>query len=428
MRSRILVSAFLFLTLLSGCKGEKTSPSSTPTPSPLLTSANLTWLKTHAVPFDTSDPRAPLQDLSFLKDMVGDARIVALGEATTGTHEFIQMKQRLLEFLVEYLGFNTIVLGIGTPEAAGLDAYIHTGEGDALSLSKSWYEGNTQEFQETVEWMRAYNADPNHPRKISFYGYGMQSDQLAREAVTAFIQKVDSQAVAQIQDDYSCYLSTDTCMKKLQDAYDQLNVHESDFTAEASQAEFERALHCARIVIENAMISSQSNNEDQTYQYITENIRWIMDQAGPEAKVVLWDHNLVIWMATDGYSHSIGDYLRQHYGNQLVAFGVLFYRGSFNAVRYGGQNGIQVFHAAEPPGDSYEFFFQAAGLPRFFLDMRPARADASDQAWLFSPHSAYWVSWVYDRFNPPYYTVPLAKTFDVVIYFKDTTPSTLLNQ
>jgi erythromycin esterase-like protein len=122
----------------------------------------------------------------------------------------------------------------------------------------------------------------------------------------------------------------------------------------------------------------------------------------------------------------MGDYLNQRYGDQLVVFGFLFYHGSFHAMGVGSQSVVETFHAAEPPGDSYEFRFQAAGVPRFFLDMRQARSDSSDQAWLFTPHPFYEVGGLYDPNNPSFFPAPLARIFDVVIYFKDTTPSLLL--
>jgi erythromycin esterase len=40
-----------------------------------------------------------------LKEIVGNARVVSLGEATHGTREFFQLKHRMLEFLATEMGF-----------------------------------------------------------------------------------------------------------------------------------------------------------------------------------------------------------------------------------------------------------------------------------------------------------------------------------
>jgi len=62
----------------------QSTPSSSSNPS-----ADVRWLKANAIPFVTAEPNSSLEDLMPLKDMIGNARIVALGEATHGTHEFL---------------------------------------------------------------------------------------------------------------------------------------------------------------------------------------------------------------------------------------------------------------------------------------------------------------------------------------------------
>jgi erythromycin esterase len=61
----------------------------------------VTWLEQNAIPFKTTKPGSGFDDLQPLKSIVGNARIVALGQDTHGTHEFQAMTARLLEFLVE---------------------------------------------------------------------------------------------------------------------------------------------------------------------------------------------------------------------------------------------------------------------------------------------------------------------------------------
>ena len=66
--------------------------------------------------------------------MIGDARVVALGEATHGTREFFLMKHRVLEFLVKELDFNLFAIEATWPEANRVNEYVHTGEGDPAEL------------------------------------------------------------------------------------------------------------------------------------------------------------------------------------------------------------------------------------------------------------------------------------------------------
>src|SRR5215472_16773563 len=106
MRSKSFCFAsicFLLLVCLStsliGC-GQ-----SQPKPSPVHS-----WIMHHALPLKTTDPRASLNDVEPLEQIVGNASIVGLGEATHGSHEFFIMKQRLLGFLVEKMGFTMFAM------------------------------------------------------------------------------------------------------------------------------------------------------------------------------------------------------------------------------------------------------------------------------------------------------------------------------
>lgn len=63
--------------------------------------------------FKTTNPTASLNDLKPLKDMVGSASIVGLGEATHGAHEVFTMKHRIVKYLVSEKGFTNLVLEEG---------------------------------------------------------------------------------------------------------------------------------------------------------------------------------------------------------------------------------------------------------------------------------------------------------------------------
>src|SRR5262249_2724833 len=119
------------------------------------------WIRTHAIPFSTSEAGHGFDDLAGLEKVIGDARIVALGEPTHGTREVFQMKHRLLEYLVERHGFSIFSIEANMPEADALDAYVNRGEGDPRQLIAGYgWTGDTEEFPATVEWTRAWNAAP----------------------------------------------------------------------------------------------------------------------------------------------------------------------------------------------------------------------------------------------------------------------------
>jgi erythromycin esterase-like protein/ADP-ribose pyrophosphatase YjhB (NUDIX family) len=386
------------------------------------------WLKANAIPFDTPQSAGTFNDLMPHKELIGPARLVALGEATHGTHEFFQVKQRLVQFLVEEMGFNTVALEANWPEVNRLNAYVHTGQGDPAELLKALGMFDTQELLDLIEWMRVYDENPRHTSKISFYGFDMQSDQLARDTIAAYLGNVDPSAARQVADDYDCYPeASPACQQKLQAAYDLLDRRQVDYIAQSSPEAFAEALQSARLVVQQSDYASHNNNGPVRDRYLAENVEWLLEQAGPDAKMVLWAHNGHVSVSRDESLQSMGYYLRQRYGQQLVVFGLLFYEGSFNAF---GVSHLQTFQVEPPPSDSCEAFFHQAALPYFILDLRrlPTSSPAAD--WLLTPHPFRAIGSMYNPNDVAlgFETAALAKVFDAVIYFQDTSPSHVMSK
>jgi erythromycin esterase len=418
--------------------------------------AALSWLKAAAIPFDTAEPRGPWDDLQPIKAMIGDARIVALGEATHGTHEFFTMKHRLLEFLVQDMGFTVFAMEAPSMEAELVNDNVQTGTGDPAQLlaGLKYAIWNTQEVLDMIRWMGIYNAGSQHTPKVSFYGFDMQYPQLALESVLAYLAAVDPQAADAAEQHYACYRpyaglqqryyqvpasERATCHASLQWVVDDLTLHEAEYTALSSTIAFAHTLYSARLVLQGEAFYSFPVDPDGLAQrielrdrFMAENVAWIVDHAGPDAKIVLWAHNAHVRSAgvdatgADGELvtlKTMGTYLRERYGRALVTVGFGFYEGSFNAV---GSSGILGPHEVQvPERDSYEAFFRTTGLPRLIIDLRNLPSAAAARNWLMGPHPFFNVG---GQYTEPY-TIDyprLPQTYDVLIYFQQTSPSILL--
>src|SRR5260221_12593368 len=159
------------------------------------------WVATNAIPLDTVEPGHGFRDLEPLKGLIGDARIVALGESTHGTREFFQLKHRVFEFLVREMGFTVLGMETTMPEAFDLNQYVLTGNGDpvkALSNTHYWVY-DTEEVLDLIQWMRDYNADRAHPRKVRFYGFDMQFAARAAKVTLSYLRKVDPQEASAVE-------------------------------------------------------------------------------------------------------------------------------------------------------------------------------------------------------------------------------------
>ena len=127
------------------------------------------WLAGHAIPFDTTDPDAPHDDLEPLRDIIGDARIVALGEQTHGTKEFFDMKHRIFRFLVEEMGFRIFAFEADWYGLMALNACLLP-DGPPIETAfrnLAYWTWQTEEVMALLQWMRAYNeATPGRPVQL----------------------------------------------------------------------------------------------------------------------------------------------------------------------------------------------------------------------------------------------------------------------
>lgn len=151
------------------------------------------WIAAHAIPLATPQARQGFGDLQPLKNVIGDARIVSLGEATHGTREFFQLKHRLLEFLATEMEFTIFSIEANLPEAYRLNDFVLTGEGDPARLLKGMYfwTWNTEEVLDMINWMREFNRSGRG--RVQFTGFDMQTPTIAADIVRRFVEKHDTE-------------------------------------------------------------------------------------------------------------------------------------------------------------------------------------------------------------------------------------------
>ncbi|WP_079254531.1 erythromycin esterase family protein [Streptomyces sparsogenes] len=85
----------------------------------------------------STEPGGSTSDLRALDAMIGDTKVVGLGEATHGSHEFFAMKQRVFSHLVEEKGFTTFALEMSWTAGLRIDEYVQGGPGDARQVANT---------------------------------------------------------------------------------------------------------------------------------------------------------------------------------------------------------------------------------------------------------------------------------------------------
>src|SRR5262249_44191632 len=142
-----------------------------------------------------ADPGRPVADLEPFRATVGSARVVGLGEAVHGAHELLQMKHRLLAFLVDKLGFSVVALEADAGAAQAAADFVATGRGAAAAAAAArGAPGDSGEVAAVVAWLRAWNAAPRHRKKLRLAGIDVVRAQAPAAAVRAYLGKVGAPA------------------------------------------------------------------------------------------------------------------------------------------------------------------------------------------------------------------------------------------
>lgn len=139
------------------------------------------WIAHEAIPFSL-DSRP---DFNAAVDTVigasGDAvTLLGFGEALHGGEEMLILRNQLFQRLVEAHGYSAIAIESSFPRSRIVNEYA-LGHGPASyeavrNTGLSHHFGKFEANRDLVEWMRHYNADPAHPRKLQFYGFDSPTD------------------------------------------------------------------------------------------------------------------------------------------------------------------------------------------------------------------------------------------------------------
>ncbi|WP_279580994.1 erythromycin esterase family protein [Fodinicola feengrottensis] len=106
--------------------------------------------------------RLPMDDLSSVAELVGDAHLVAIGENNHHIREFGLLRDRILRFLVTELGFGVLAFESGFAEGQLVDDWIRGGAGDLETIAREGFTfrfGEATEVRDMLGWLRAHNAD-----------------------------------------------------------------------------------------------------------------------------------------------------------------------------------------------------------------------------------------------------------------------------
>jgi len=332
-------------------------------------------------------------DLKLLFDRIGDARIVMLGEASHGTHEYYTWRAHISKRLIQEKQFNFIAVEGDWPDCYGVNRFIKGYNRSSkrayniLHGFKRWptWMWANWEMVAFADWLFNYNNKLPANKKIGFYGLDVYSLWESMESIMEYLKKTDRVTLKVAEEAYLCFepyqreegqsyarasmfvpkLCEDEVIDLLKELRQKIPTYDSDhenvFSAEQNALVAVNAEKYYR-----AMVHGGPHSWNVRDRHMADTLDRLLKFHGKDAKAIVWEHNTHIGDARatdmiDEGMYNIGELARMEHQNKgvvLVGFGS--YRGTVIAGKSWGAK-MKKMELPEAKKGSLEYLLHKAG-------------------------------------------------------------------
>ena len=403
-------------------------------------------------------PSRPLQssaDLDALLQQIGNARIVMLGEASHGTHEYYDWRSTITKRLIQEKGFDMMAVEGEWADSYRVNQFIKGGPRDSMQAVNllrqydrwpTWMWGN-QEVASLVTWLNSYNQTQPATNKFGFFGMDVYCLWESVSELMPYIQGNDSlmriaNDVAQCfrpfnasGEDYARAVmnSSVTCKTQTARLWQSVLAYTGGTTAKTEPAFVAQQNALVAFNAERyytAMVSSSASSWNIRDEHMAQTVQRLLELHGPDSKIIIWAHNTHVGdasytdMATYG-EINIGQLMRERFGREnvyIVGFGG--YSGKVIAsTEWGGA--IQSMNVPNAQKGSWEYLLHQQGTGNQLVFSNEIR----DQQTLQKSIGNRAIGVVYNPSNERGNYVPsvIPNRYDAFLFFDQTTALRPLN-
>jgi erythromycin esterase-like protein len=387
---------------------------------------------------------------------IGNARIVLMGEATHGTHEFYRARADLTRYLIEQRGFNVIAVEADWPDAYRVNRWVRGDDtdpsaeaalGDFIRFPRwMWRNHDVVQF---LTWLHGFNAGVPASGQVGFYGLDLYSLHHSIDAVLQYLKKVDPASLERARRRYACFdvFGEDTQSYGYATARGLARSCEQEVVTQLVELRHKAAAyvsHDGRLAAEDYFAAEQNarvvtnaeayyramfgsateswNLRDHHMMSTLEALLGHVIRLSGNARVVVWAHNSHVGDARATQMGrrgevNIGELVRAKFGGQVCAIGFTTHSGNVTAASNWDEPAALM--AVRPSlAGSYERLFHATGLGRFALALNGPASSVLAASRLeraigvvYRPDSERWSH---------YFDASLPGQFDVVIHYDET--------
>ncbi len=400
-----------------------------------------------------------IEDYDPLIEGIGDARLVLIGEASHGTHEFYRERAQITKRLIKEKGFTAVAVEADWPDAYRVNRYVRGAGNDADAVealsgfkrfpSWMWRNADVLDF---VGWLRTYNDDlPETAAKVGFYGMDLYSLHTSIEAVLTYLDQIDPEAAQRARSRYACFDHyakdeqaygyaaglgmAESCEQEVVAQLVELHRRAAIYARRDGRAaldEYFYAWQNARLITNaeryyrsmfRGRISSW-NLRDSHMADTLDSLLAFLTQQDANARIVVWEHNSHLGdaratsMGKEG-EWNVGQLARERYGHDAFLVGLTTDHGTVTAAS-NWDAPAERKHVRPALAGSYESIFHNVDIPRFLLTFRGEQQIAHA---LREPMLERAIGVIYrseTERQSHYFHARLSEQFDAVLHFDET--------
>jgi erythromycin esterase len=300
-------------------------------------------------------PLRDADDLDPLLERIGEARVVLLGEASHGTHEYYAWRTAITTRLVEEKGFSFVAVEGDWPDCHRVHCSVtlaSTAEDPREVLRgydrwPTWMWAN-EEVAGLTRWLRAHNAGRPSGDRVGFHGLDVYSLWDSLRAVLDYLREHEPEHVDAAIAAYRCFepyaedpkeyayatrLVPTSCEAAVIDVLTALRAAPPDEQGSDRDAAF-AAEQNARVAAGaeayyRAMVRGGPESWNVRDRHMDDTLARLLDHHGPGSRAVVWEHNTHVGDARftdmrDAGMVNVGQLARKRYGEEdvvIVGFG-----------------------------------------------------------------------------------------------------------
>ena len=348
-------------------------------------------------------------DYDALLELIGNARIVLLGEASHGTHEFYFERAQITKRLIVEKNFTVLAIEADWPDASRVHRYVRGSSNDANASEAlagfrrfpAWMWRNTA-VVDFVDWLRRRNVGVPDSRRAGFYGLDLYSLHASMDAVVRYLERVDPEAARRARGRYACFDhyggdverygyaaafgAGDDCEQEVVAQLIDLRAAAVRYVAQDSTLAADEQFFAeqnARLVANaeayyRTMFRGRVESWNLRDTHMADTLDALLVHLG--GRVVVWAHNSHVGDARATELGEIGELnvgqlARERHGDAIRLVGFTTYTGTVTAASEWGA-AVERKRVRPALEGSWEAHFHRLGVPSFLLPMREAVATA----------------------------------------------------